>query len=147
MPGSPIISLSDRFTRVRQPKCAPERVLLLVPACLQWSQCEHTLANDDLSQCERCGNCKIKDVLELADEFGVRPFVAAGGRLAAHRAKSDDIDAIVAIACAKELKEGVKAVFPKPMLTVCNEQPHGPCVDTDVELTQVREAIEFLTQP
>ena len=146
MKKSAIVSLSNSLTKIRHPKCAPERVLLLMPSCLQGSECKHRLLNDDFSQCRRCGACKIKDVLELAEEYGVKPFIAAGGRLAAERANSDDVDAVVAVACTKELKEGVKAVFPKPVLTVYNEQPHGPCVDTDVTLGAVREAIEQFLQ-
>ena len=50
---------------------------------------------------------------------------------------------IVAVACQKELRDGVLAVFPKAVLTIANTRPHGPCVDTDVDLDKVRDAIEW----
>jgi hypothetical protein len=55
----------------------------------------------------------------------------------------DDIHAVVAIACEKELQEGMGGVFPKPGLGIINIRPHGPCTDTDVDLEEVEEAIKW----
>ena len=137
-----IVALSNSFTKFRGKKCAPDKLLLLLPGCLQNSKCRQNLRHDPY-QCQRCGRCKVKDMLELADEYGITPFVATGGRLAVTKAKGDEVEAVVAVACPKELREGVIAMFPKPVLTVTNLRPNGPCIDTDVELDKVREAIEW----
>ena len=139
---SAIAQLNNALTKARRKTCRPERLLLLFPSCLQYSKCKQNIRND-LGECKRCGRCKVKDILELAEEYGVVPFIATGGRLAAQKARSDDIDAIVAVACRKELRAGVLAVFPKAALAVHNSHPHGPCVDTDVDLAEVRNAIEW----
>jgi len=144
MKKSPLVTLSNSLTRMRHPKCAPERLLLLLPACLQSSECKQRIQGGDFSECQRCGKCQIRDMLELAEEYGVQPFIATGGRLAAEKARSGDVDAIVAVACTKELREGIMAVFPKPVLTIYNEQPNGPCLNTGVAVEKVREAIECL---
>jgi len=136
-----IITLSNALTRLRGKKCAAEQVLLLLPSCLQFSKCKQNIRYD-LGECKRCGRCKIKDMLDLAEEYGVVPFVATGGRLAAQKAKSDDVKVIVAVACEKELRAGIMAVFPKTVMAVVNTRPNGPCVDTDVDVAAVREAIE-----
>lgn len=139
---STIAKFSNVLTKARRKTCPPERLLLLFPACLQYSKCKQNIRND-LGECKRCGRCKVKDILELAEEYGVEPFIATGGRLAAQKARSDEVDAIVAVACGKELRAGVLAVFPKPALAIHNSRPHGPCVDTDVDLDEVRKAIEW----
>lgn len=82
-------------------------------------------------------------MIELADATGVRPFMATGGRLAAQQVRSKEIKAVVAVACTKELSEGLRATFPKPVLAVELECPNGPCKDTCVSFERVREAVEF----
>ncbi len=83
----------------------------------------------------------MADVLRTADRYGCRAAVAAGGRLAMQLAKQEDIKAIIAIACEKELQEGLKGVFPKPALGIINIRPNGPCRDTDVSVEEVEKAI------
>jgi len=116
-----------------------ENILLLIPSCLQYSKCPHRVTAD-LSNCRRCGRCKIKDIIEMAEELGVQACVATGGRLALQRTQDPSIEAIIAVACEKELKEGLIACK-KPVLAVTNLRPHGPCKDTDVDLSQVRQAV------
>ena len=138
--GRRIIGLFNFITRARRARCAPGRLLILLPSCLQRSECEQKVLNDT-ANCLRCGRCKVKDVLELADEYGCRCAIVAGGRLALEMARDGGVDAIVAVACEKELQEGMRAMFPKPSLGVINVRPHGPCKDTDVDLEKVDEAV------
>ena len=95
----------------------------------------------DPNICERCGKCKVKDVLELAEKHEVQCAAVTGGRLAVERVGRDDVHAVVAIACEKEIRDGMKGIFPKPALGVVNLRPNGPCRDTDVDLEEVEKAI------
>ena len=52
-----------------------------MPSCLQRSQCAQNV-RADIQECRRCGRCKVKDVLELSEKYGVRCAAATGGRLA-----------------------------------------------------------------
>ncbi len=140
--GRRMVKLFNFLTRVRRVRCRPQNLLVLVPSCLQRSACPHRITND-ISNCRRCGRCKVKDVIELSEKYGTRCAVATGGRLALEMALSDDVDAVVAIACEKELQEGMGGVFPKPGLGIINIRPHGPCTDTDVDLEEVEEAIAW----
>lgn len=137
-----VVGFWNRLTRLRRPRCKPENLLLLVPSCLQYSSCPHRVTAD-LANCKRCGKCQVKDIIELGEEYGVQCAIATGGRLALKRVKAEDVKAVVAVACAKELREGMRATFPKPVLGVINLQPCGPCKDTQVEMSKVREAIEW----
>jgi hypothetical protein len=138
-----LVSLLNGVTRLRKARCKPEELLVLLPSCLQNSQCEQPVRTD-VQACRRCGRCKIKDCLELAEEYGVRCAVATGGRLALELCKDEKVKAIVAVACEKELKEGLLGVFPKPVLGVINLRPNGPCCDTDVDLEELEQAIAYL---
>ncbi len=128
--------------RVRRSKVEPQNLLLLFSSCLQKSTCKCKVTTD-LSNCERCGGCAVMRLLELAEETGVRPFMATGGRLAAEQVRSPNTKAVVAVACQKELSEGLRATFPKPVLVVELSCPNGPCKDTCVSFQNVREAVLF----
>jgi len=141
--GRQLVKLMNSVTRVRRARCKPGELLLLLPACLQDSACERKITRD-VGECRRCGRCKVKDVLDLADKYGVRCAVATGGRLAVDLARDRGVKAVVAIACEKELQAGMLAVFPKPALGVINLRPNGPCTDTDVDLAEVEETLAWL---
>ncbi|MFW6044979.1 MAG: DUF116 domain-containing protein [Planctomycetota bacterium] len=143
--GKRMVSLLNTITKLRRSRCVPERLLILLPNCLQWSECGQNLG-DTVQNCRRCGQCQIVDILEMVEEYGCQVAVATGGRLALKLASDDEVDAIVAVACEKELQEGLKGVFPKPALGVVNLRPNGPCVDTEVDLEELRETIEWFTR-
>jgi len=142
--GRRMVAFWNFLTHVRRKRCAPERLLFLVPSCLQNSECKQNIAHD-ITQCERCGRCKVGQVLALAEELGAKAVVATGGRLALQMARDEAVDGVIAVACVKELTEGMRAVFPKAVLGVVNMQPHGPCKDTDVDMAAVRAAVVRLT--
>ena len=134
--------IMNLLTHARRTRCRPDELLILLPSCLQSSQCRQKIAND-VGECLRCGRCKVRDILELVDRYGCRCAVATGGRLALERARSAGVAGVVAVACEKELQAGMLAAFPKPSLGVINLRPNGPCKDTDVDLEQVEEAIRW----
>ena len=141
--GQRLVKLFNTMTHLRRSRCKPEEMLVLLPSCLQSSECKQKITND-IGECLRCGRCKVKDIAELCEKNGVRCAVATGGRLALELAQQDHVKAVVAIACEKELQEGMAAVFPKPGLGIINIRPHGPCKDTDVEVEEVERAITWL---
>ena len=79
----------------------------------------------------------------MAERLGVRVSVATGGELALEEARGDGVRAVVAVACPKELRAGIFGTWPKPVLAVENERPHGPCKDTRVDVDELRSALEF----
>ena len=56
-------------------------------------------------------------------------------------------DAIVAVACERDLSSGLQDVYPLPAFGVLNERPNGPCVDTKVDLERLRQAILYFIEP
>jgi uncharacterized protein len=144
---SAIIRLNNWVTRRRRVRVPPGHLLLLLPHCLQRSRCEQNVVHN-VDQCRRCGQCDLAALLKLRDEFGLLCSLASGGRQALAYVRRADVKAVVAVACEKELLDGIRAAFPKPVLAVPNKTPHGPCHDTVVDLQGVREALgEMLAGP
>ena len=140
--GRRVVKVLNAITRLRHSRCRPERLLLLLPSCLQRSQCPQKVING-VSECRRCGRCRIKEMVELAEKYGCQCAVVTGGGLAIQLAKGEGVDAVVAVACEKELQAGLRAALPKPSLGVINVRPHGPCKDTDVDSAEVEQAIRW----
>ncbi len=135
------VSLSNMMTKLRKKKCPPEALLLLFPHCIQNSKCKQNIKHD-LNECKRCGKCKVKDLLEISEEYGISIAIASGGRIALKRVMAEEVQGVVAIACEKELRTGLMAAMPKAIFAVPNLRPNGYCVDTDVYMDDVLKAIE-----
>ncbi|OWZ84165.1 DUF116 domain-containing protein [Natranaerobius trueperi] len=126
-------------------KVTSDRILILLPHCLQSSQCPHRITLE-INNCHRCGKCAIDGLLHLSEEYGVPVRVATGGTLARKVVKEIRPKAIIAVACERDLTSGILDTNPLPVLGVVNERPYGPCFDTQVDLSRVEDAIIYLTE-
>lgn len=118
----------------------PKRLLLLLPHCLQIDECNIRITRN-IYNCARCGKCGIRDIIEIADSGGLSLFVATGGNLARRIVMDVRPDAIVAVACERDLSSGIADTYPLPILGIINERPFGPCLNTRVDLARLKEAI------
>ncbi len=125
---------------------APDHLLLLVPRCIQKTGCSQTLG-ETIDDCHACGRCNVADLLSIRDEFGIHCSLAVGGREALAFVRRPQIKAVVAVACEKELTQGILAVFPRPVLGVLNIQTNGPCRNTRLDADQVRAAVRSMLKP
>jgi hypothetical protein len=135
-----IIRLNNKL--VMKEKFRPENLLLLLPHCLQIDECDVRLTYN-IYNCKRCGRCEIKDLIELADENHLNLFVATGGSLARRVIHETKPDAVIAVACENDLSNGIADTYPLPILGIPNQRPFGPCLNTSVDLSKVKEAILF----
>jgi len=122
-----------------------KKILLLLPHCIQNSKCDIRLTFD-VFRCRRCGNCKIAELISLAEKRGVCISIATGGTIARKVVKEVRPDAIVAVACERDLSSGIVDTYPIPVIGILNERPFGPCVDTTVNLQKVEDAIGWFTK-
>lgn len=136
------IEINNQLVRVQKPKVKPEEILLLAPHCLQRSDCPYKITAD-VYNCRRCGRCSIHILLNLAQKYRVRLAVATGGTLARHFVKVYRPRVIVAIACERDLTSGIQDTQPLPVWGIVNLRPYGPCLNTQVEVSQVEEALRF----
>lgn len=135
-----------RVKGLKKKKIKSADLLLLFSLCLQNSECPQKIING-LKNCKRCGNCVVKDLLELSERCGIQVAVASGGGMALEHVRDKRVKAIVAIACDKELRAGIRGIFPKPVMVVPNRQPKGPCKDCVVDFDRVAKAVQELCEP
>ena len=139
--GKTLNKLNNLVVRLRRRRYQPGEVLLLFSSCLQRSSCQCNVRTS-LDNCKRCGECPVGPLLDIATEFGTQVFMATGGRLAAEKTRHPSVKAVVAVACCKELSEGLRATFPKPTALLELATPNGPCKDTCVDVAEVRKAVQ-----
>lgn len=119
-------------------------VLVLLPRCLQWSDCVHKVSQE-VDRCRRCGRCALAAILEATEGMNVAIHVSTGGTQARRLVVDKRPRAIVAVACERELTEGIRDVGRIPVVGVINRLPQGPCYNTDVDAESVVRAIEAVT--
>lgn len=126
-------------------KVKAERLLVLVPHCLQLATCPHKITRDP-NNCKRCGGCNIGDLMKLSDELGFHFLVATGGTLARQFVKQTRPKAVLAIACERDLMSGIQDVYPLPAVGVLNIRPNGPCYNTRVDIDDVKRMLEKIIE-
>lgn len=135
------IKANNKLVRRHQVRVFPEKLLLLLPHCLQCKDCQQRIS-DDLDHCEGCGRCDICQLAQIKKKYQIPAFVVDGGQLALAVANRGDYKAIVAVACEKELEEGILESA-LPVLGIVNHRPEGPCRNTKVEVELVESAINL----
>lgn len=138
-----IVDLNNML--VRAEGRGTRRILLLLPHCLQIDECTIRLTHN-IHNCERCGRCNIRDFIDIAEEHGLSLFVATGGNLARKIVRDVRPGAIVAVACERDLSSGLVDTYPIPIIGIPNDRPFGPCLNTQVDIEKVREAIRFFCE-
>jgi geranylgeranyl diphosphate synthase type II len=129
----------DDITRLAA--ISPGRRVLLLPHCLRHTDKCKAKYNKLGLQCAGCSpDCAIKVLREAAVDLGYAGVcVAPGGRLAVTYISQTRPEAVVAIACKKELEEGVGNVNRldgdgyHPLIVIIPLSRDG-CVDTEVDV-------------
>lgn len=133
--------INNLLIRSKNIKVKKDELLILLPHCLQYSECQYKITND-IHNCTMCGKCDIKNIQDLCKKYKVRAVVATGGTLAREWIKKYKPKAIIAVACERDLVSGINDVKQLPVLGVLNERPNGPCFNTKVNLVRLEEAIK-----
>ncbi len=140
------VEVNNQLVRARRFRVKHDRLLLLMPHCIQNSECRLRVTGD-IRNCERCGLCRISDLIDVGEQYGVDIFVATGGTLARRLIQEKKPQAVVAVACKRDLTSGIVDAYPLPVLGILNERPFGPCINTEFDLVQVTEAIRHFVAP
>lgn len=134
------VSVNDSLIKALTPRCKPSEVIILLPHCLQDTSCKLRITVDP-NNCRRCGKCTIGSILSLAEQYKVEVFIATGGTIARRIIQQTRPKLIIAVACYRDLVSGIQDVFPLKTFGILNILPHGPCVDTTVEVGKIEEAL------
>ena len=139
------IAVSNLIFMKSRIKVPANKLLVLVPHCLQLATCPHKITRDP-NNCKRCGGCNIGDLMKLSEELGFVFFVATGGTLARQVVINNRPQAVLAIACERDLMSGIQDVYPLPAVGVLNIRPNGPCYNTRVDMDEVRKTLSQIIE-
>ena len=119
-------------------------ILILIPHCIQKNSCKLKVTNK-IETCAQCGLCNVRDLVKLKEKTGINIVIATGGTLARKMIIENKPKAAIAVACERDLTSGIQDMNHIPVLGVFNRRPNGPCVDTCIDIHEVENAINFLT--
>jgi len=140
------IELNNHLVRSNNHRPRPNKLLILLPHCIQNFDCQIKITGN-IKNCQGCGKCEIKELIELADQYQSTIAVATGGTLARRIIVENKPEAIVAVACELDLTAGIQDSYPIPVIGILNDRPHGPCINTKVDILKVKEALADFLQP
>jgi uncharacterized protein len=135
------IEINNQLVLNETKKVKPEKLLILLPHCLQFHDCQVRITGD-IGNCKKCGKCKIKDLAGITERYHVPVSVATGGTLARRIVVEKRPDIIIGVACERDLTSGIQDSFPIPVYGILNKRPFGPCYDTDIDIDMVERAVK-----
>ncbi|HPR18200.1 MAG TPA: DUF116 domain-containing protein [Candidatus Cloacimonadota bacterium] len=139
------VHVSNSFVQSLKKKLKPSDILLLLPHCLQNKDCLIRLTYD-MSKCKKCGKCDMKGLCEIVEKYGIKSAIATGGSLARKIVIENRPKFIIAVACDRDLVDGMREVFPVPIFGVLNQRPEGPCINTRVDVQKLDLALQALLE-
>jgi len=134
------VSVNNSFVNALKRKFLASEILILLPHCLQHVNCDIRITTD-IAKCAKCGKCDIAKLCELSEKYQIKMAIATGGTLARKIIIDCRPKFIIAVACERDLVEGLREVFPIPVYGVLNLRPEGPCVNTKVAVEKIETAL------
>lgn len=135
------VAMNNSLVIAQKYKIKPDKVLILLPHCIQLFDCEIKVTGD-INKCVLCGRCNIKELVELGRKYNIDLSVATGGTLARKVIVEKRPRLVLAVACERDLTSGIKDCYPLPVIGVLNERPFGPCFNTLVSVEAIEAALQ-----
>lgn len=141
--ASLLIIYNNAIQKKQLKKYNNKDILILLPHCLQNAGCPHKVTFD-INNCKECGKCVIQDFKRIEAEYGVHIKVATGGTLARKIVSEVKPKVILAVACHRDLTEGIKDIDVIPVVGVLNDRPNGPCFNTTCDVKEIKRILTKL---
>ncbi len=135
------IAMNNSLVISQRQQVRPDRVLVLLPHCIQLFDCEIKVTGD-INKCVLCGRCDIKGLVEISRKYNIDISVATGGTLARKVIVEKRPKLVLAVACERDLTSGIKDCYPLPVIGILNERPFGPCFNTIVDVSKIDDALK-----
>ncbi len=137
------IEINNIIVNTNHIKYKPEEILILLPHCLQFSECNYKIT-DKINNCRRCGKCCIGDILNITSRINAHIAIVNGGTAARNLVKKVKPKIILAVACERDLTSGIIDVGTIPVIGLINIRPYGPCYNTCVDVEIFRDKLQKL---
>ncbi len=138
--GIAYIQTNNRIITRLVSAVAAEKILVLLPHCLQWNECPYKVTGSG-ERCIACGKCMIGDLRALANAMELPLVIATGGTLARKAIAENRPELIIAVACERDLAAGIYDMRKLPVIGLLNERPEGPCKNTRVDMDALKDLL------
>lgn len=93
----------------------------------------------------RCLSAEIRNrIKELGERYEFTAYTAFGGDEARKAIKDNRPDAVIAIACERDLISGIQDTAPKmPVFGLANKRPEGPCKNTSIDMGELERIVRY----
>lgn len=142
-----VLTEEERFSLVH-----PSQRVLLISHCLRNSKICKAISEEDGLKCLSCDpSCQVNAIQKKAKELNYKGIcIAPGGSMALRFVKNNRPHAIAAVACMKELEEGIESVKrisslddnQIPPILIVPLTKEG-CVNTEVDVGLVIEKLSL----
>lgn len=126
--GHSFVKVTNNISRIYKPAGRQEKLLLLLPRCLTKEQ--------------------LREINGLKEIYPITIHTVSGGELARKKVKETKPTAIIGVACERDLVSGIRDVGTKfSVIGIPNRRPNGPCKDTNIDMAELIDTIEFFVGP
>ncbi|MHA1928758.1 MAG: DUF116 domain-containing protein [Candidatus Thorarchaeota archaeon] len=116
--------------------------ILLIPHCLRNADKCIAPVDTDGYHCKKCGACIISEIVTLADERGIKWYIAGGGSQAMRLIKKIRPKGVIGIACYDEALMALTKLVEYDIPTQAILLSQDGCVNTQVDIGVVRRVLE-----
>lgn len=125
--GNSLVKVNNALIYTTKKKFQASNLLVLLPRCLD-------------------KDTRIK-LTGITEKYGCKVFTATGGSSARQMLKKVKPDAIIGVACERDLVAGMTdSPHYIPVIAIANKRPNGPCKDTIVDVEEFEKAVKFLSK-
>lgn len=139
------IKANNKYVLSLGKKFSPDKLLVILPHCLQWSNCTRRI-REGLNECCQCARCNLGRIKDLVKKSGIMVSLATGGTSARQFIKELKPEIVIAVACERDLSSGIMDVSGLPVYGILNRRPNGPCKDTLVDTDEIERVIKLFTK-
>lgn len=138
------IEVNNNLVESKKLMLKSDRIMILLPHCLQNADCPFKITMD-VENCQHCGNCCISEIIELGRKYNAQVKVATGGTLARKFIEDVRPAGVIAVACERDLSQGIQDIGALPVYGVLNVRPFGPCFNTSVDIAELEKALQNIS--
>lgn len=121
--GNSFVKVSNTLIRTTAEKVRPDKLLILLPRCLQKSLREKIIA--------------------FSQRWKIPVYTVPGGEKARQVIFEIRPMAIIGVACERDLLSGIQDVINKiPVIGIPNMRPEGPCKNTIIDIHEFERAVQ-----
>ncbi len=117
------VKISNILIKASTQKVKPEKLLILLPRCLQKSI--------------------IQRINQFSKKFHIPVFTVPGGEKARQIVYKLKPNAIIGVACERDLLSGIQDISDQiPVIGIPNIRPEGPCKNTIIDIRDFEDAVQ-----